>query len=241
MTYLINILRNKLTILILVCSFNSFASNCDIRGGVTGYTLALTWLPGFCKTNKFHECNEAEKYRYFNLHGLWPEKEGCGDDFGYCGKVKEPTNKCNYPEINISSDTYHQLKYVMPNAKHNGCLAKHEWWKHGTCSVFDVEQYYRISIKYVEEFNQNKFFQQFIKNNIGKLIDKEELYRYFDASYGTNAHKSLQLVCDEGNLTEIRVALPSEIRDGRIELRRIIGKAFIAKQTNCGVSFYIAN
>lgn len=53
----------------------SYANPCQLANQENSFTLALSWLPGICKFNNFSECKEVHKYRFFTLHGLWPEKK----------------------------------------------------------------------------------------------------------------------------------------------------------------------
>lgn len=226
-------------ILFLFFPFVSSAENCKLADQTDKYTLALSWLPGICKIKNLPECEQAQNYRSFVLHGLWPEKNSCGEKYSFCGQVKkEEKNFCNYPKITMSSATHHLLSYVMPNVRYEGCLERHEWWKHGSCTKYDPEHYYRIATQYTSQFNMSRFVSQYIINNLESTISKEELFKYFDADFGDNAHKALNLQCENGKLTEVKISLSKDFMDGRLELRRILELS--NKKSNCGDKIYIA-
>ena len=88
---------------------------------IGGYTLALTWSPGFCRANggktgnKF-QCGGANRFG-FTLHGLWPD--GVGKSWPqYCRRASI------LPDAVIRANLC-----ATPSAQ----LIQHEWAKHGTC------------------------------------------------------------------------------------------------------------
>ena len=229
-----------LPFLFLFFHLTSFAENCNQADTNDQYILALGWLPGICKSKKFPECAQAQNYRNFTLHGLWPEKKSCGEKYSFCGKVKkEKKNFCHYPKISMSSATHHLLAYLMPNSSYEGCLERHEWWKHGTCTKYNPEQYYRIATQYTTQFNISRFVTQYIQNNLDSSISRKELFEYFDAEFGQNAHKAIQLQCNKDILTELRISLSRTFMDGRLELRRVLEENN-NKKLNCGDKIFIA-
>lgn len=107
---------------------------------VTGYTLALSWSPEFCRTRKQSradaiQCSGESGDFGFILHGLWPETRG-PDYPQWCAINPAPVP----PAV----------------AKRNLChtpvprLLGHEWAKHGSCMVKRPETYYRISASLFE-------------------------------------------------------------------------------------------
>lgn len=102
---------------------------------ITGYTLALSWSPEFCRTrqndkNHATQCSGAYGDFGFILHGLWPETRG-RDYPQYCA----PNGPVLTPKI--ARDTL----CIMPSLR----LQSHEWQKHGSCMVKRPETYFRIS------------------------------------------------------------------------------------------------
>lgn len=97
---------------------------------VSGFVLALSWSPQFCKTrgrdDKFSSQCDVETPFGFILHGLWPDAEGQGEP-RWCRKVA-----------------------VLPKAliRQNFCstpspqLQQREWAKHGSCITRDPAVYF---------------------------------------------------------------------------------------------------
>lgn len=104
------------------------------RMAVTGYTLALSWSPEFCRLQKgdpLHrrQCSGREGRFGFILHGLWPEGPG-GRWPQWCPTAKRP-----------SPATVRANLCMMPSTR----LIAHEWAKHGSCMVRKPETYFKIS------------------------------------------------------------------------------------------------
>lgn len=102
---------------------------------VTGYTLALSWSPEFCRTRKNSapdamQCSGSHGDFGFILHGLWPETRG-PDYPQYCAPSAPPLT----PKIARNNIC------MMPSLR----LQNHEWLKHGSCMVKRPETYFRIS------------------------------------------------------------------------------------------------
>lgn len=104
------------------------------RVPVTGYTLALSWSPEFCRTRKAdrahsRQCSGKSGLFGFILHGLWPE--GSGHRYPqWCSSARHPT-----PE------TVRRQMCMMPSPR----MVAHEWAKHGTCMVRKPESYFKVS------------------------------------------------------------------------------------------------
>ena len=96
---------------------------------VTGFVLALSWSPQFCKTRGGGKNNTqctAEKPFGFILHGLWPDAEGQSEP-RWCKSVPA-----------LSRDLIRQNFCSTPSAQ----LQQHEWAKHGTCITRDPARYF---------------------------------------------------------------------------------------------------
>lgn len=98
---------------------------------VTGYTLALSWSPEFCRTRKADpasatQCSGAMGRFGFVLHGLWPEgKRGAYPQ--WCPVRRLP-----------DAQTLRRNMCTTPSAD----LLMHEWAKHGSCMARDPAAYF---------------------------------------------------------------------------------------------------
>ena len=98
-----------------------------------GYTLAVSWSPGYCRTNSYRpdarfQCGTGNRFD-FVLHGLWPD--GAGKDWPqYCRSVPA-----------LPAATVRRNICVTPSAQ----LIQHEWAKHGSCMAREADAYFTRS------------------------------------------------------------------------------------------------
>lgn len=108
----------------------------------TGYILALSWSPQFCKVNGEKEkydsqCRGGQKFGFI-VHGLWADGTGRNDP-RWCKRVPAVP-----PEV---------LKGAFC-ATPSESLMQHEWAKHGSCVEPDSARYFATSTRL---FNSLKF------------------------------------------------------------------------------------
>ena len=100
---------------------------------VTGYTLALSWSPEFCRTRQSSrrdatQCSGRSGRFGLVVHGLWPDGRSTWPQ--YCGTARTVT---------------------MPEAKRNLCmmpsprLMARQWDKHGSCMTRRPETYFKVT------------------------------------------------------------------------------------------------
>lgn len=95
---------------------------------VGGYTLALTWNPGFCRQSANRgqfQCDSANRFG-FVLHGLWPDGRGATWP-QYCA-----------PPPRLAEAEIRRNLCVMPSA----ALQRHQYAKHGSCSGLPPAAYF---------------------------------------------------------------------------------------------------
>ena len=100
---------------------------------VTGYTLALTWSPEYCRfrqdrTADRRQCSGRSGRFGFVVHGLWPEGRGAAWP-QWC------------PAPRLTSRELVRNLCMTPSA----ALLAHEWAKHGSCMVRGPEGYFKIT------------------------------------------------------------------------------------------------
>lgn len=97
---------------------------------LSGFVLALSWSPQFCKTrgrdSKFSSQCDAETPFGFILHGLWPDAEGQSEP-RWCRKVPL-----------LSKALIRQNFCSTPSPQ----LQQREWAKHGSCITRDPAVYF---------------------------------------------------------------------------------------------------
>lgn len=103
------------------------------RMPVTGYTLALSWSPEFCKPRKgdpAHALQCSGRNGEFGLivHGLWPEGRGTWPQW------------CPTPRALSPAETRRNL-CMTPSPR----VQASEWAKHGACMVRTPEAYFKVT------------------------------------------------------------------------------------------------
>ena len=103
------------------------------RTPVTGYTLALSWSPEFCKGRETHkadavQCSGANGRFGLVVHGLWPEGRGSWPQ--WC-----PTQR------KLSPAEARGNLCMIPSAR----MQATEWAKHGACMVRSPAAYFKVT------------------------------------------------------------------------------------------------
>lgn len=100
---------------------------------VTGYTLAISWSPEFCKGRETQarsqtQCSGSNGRFGFVVHGLWPEGRGSWPQ--WC------------PTLNrLRPAEARQNLCMMPSAD----LVARQWAKHGSCMTRKPETYFKVT------------------------------------------------------------------------------------------------
>ncbi|MEM7665306.1 MAG: ribonuclease T [Pseudomonadota bacterium] len=104
---------------------------------VTGYTMALSWSPAFCRTrqdSRTHRTQCSGDNGRFGLivHGLWPESRANG-------RASWP-QWCSTNGV-LSPAEVRRNMCMMPSAR----LVARQWAKHGSCMVKRPETYFKVT------------------------------------------------------------------------------------------------
>ncbi|KLV08603.1 MULTISPECIES: ribonuclease T2 family protein [Photobacterium] len=184
-------------------------NQCQIPNQHDSYVLAVSWQKGFCEHNK--NANQKPECRAINhnkltvnnltLHGLWPNRNVCGTQYGYC----EPAEP-----MRLSPSTIKAIAPWMPNFYYETDFGEYQWKKHGACQNRADDDYFLLATKLVQQVDQS-VVGQFIKANIGKSVPVTHFREMMVASLGESATQGIQLSCLNGHyLQEIRLSLPND-------------------------------
>ena len=104
----------------------------EVRARITGYTLAASWSPEYCRTRTSsaadaRQCSGRDGRFGMILHGLWPE--GAGRSAQWCAPARPP-----------GSGDLRQNLCATPSAQ----LLSHEWARHGSCMARRPATYFAI-------------------------------------------------------------------------------------------------
>ncbi len=220
-------------------------NTCNTAGLEDSYVLALSWQPAFCETDNGGgkpECqiddNETYQAGNFTLHGLWPNKQSCGKDYGFCGAIKnKPDDFCDYPQLKLSSSVRQNLQQLMPSAMAGSCLQRHEWFKHGTCQTrLTIDEYFEAAVNMTRQFNASGI-GYFMSRYIGATVTEAAFLARVDCALGADTQNSIELKCRDGNLVDVYIHL-IDLPDGDADLEALINNDRTFK-SNCGGAFKI--
>jgi len=188
-------------------------SDCHTANTYDSYVLTMTWQPGFCEHPPHldkPECSALNEGKlsigHLTLHGLWPNKKGCGTKYDSCGSTP----------LDLEEDTLTALAPWMPNCLYTGpqCkFADYEWRKHGTCQERDDDAYFKLAIDLLQRVDKSEI-GKYLKDNIGEKISVEAYKKHIEETMGKEVTDRMLLVCPNGQkgyLQEIRLQLPKVI------------------------------
>ena len=188
-----------------------------LPGNADSYVLALSWEPAFCETYGYdagkRECYTLDENSFeqqnLMLHGLWPNQNSCGHHYGFCNG-KKPQRHCSYQPLGLNSQIAKALSKYMPSYNSGSCLERHEWNKHGSCQLENVNSYFGRAIDLAKEMNRTAFVN-LIREYHGAKVSLQQLQQAIDTSFGEGSYNKIYLGCNQGKLTDIYVTLPSEL------------------------------
>lgn len=239
---------------LLACSNHAFSAQKPIKSAIAGefdsYVFSLSWQPTFCETKPDKkECKSQTPERFdaknLVLHGLWPNKNNDPKHtYGYCGvkpavkKLDKASTWCKMPALDLSDETKADLTKYMPG--YASCLQNHEWYKHGTCSGMDPNEYFITASKLVAESDATSF-NKLLAANIGKFVKADDLLDAFEQDFGSGSRKSVGLYCQNVNgssmLSEVQMYLSNPLsKEG---LKESLIQPQTTSQGNCPDQIYI--
>jgi ribonuclease T2 len=144
-------------------------SRADVRRvtPVTGYTLALSWSPEFCKGRESQaaqklQCSRDHGEFGFILHGLWPE-----------GKTAAYPQYCARAPVKVPASVVRKTLCAMPSQT----LIAHQWDKHGSCMTGDPARYFQtatsvyraIQLPDMERLSRRSLTHGMLKRELARL------------------------------------------------------------------------
>ncbi len=223
------------------------AVSCNVAGEEDSYVFAVSWQPAFCEGHSDKpECKVDDPNSYqaknFTLHGLWPNKNSCGTNYGFCGEYKSAVRPfCDFNPVPMNANTLKELEGVMPSAAYGSCLQRHEWYKHGTCQTeWGADGYFEHAIHLLADFNGDpgQGMAAFMTANLGKRVDVAQLNETVDQLFGDGAHLRMQYSCNRDNkLQDIYINLPAKLSHN--SLGYLIQQAAEGYRNKCGDSFIV--
>lgn len=186
-------------------------------GMADAHVLALSSQPGFCQTYGYEkgkpECANLSSSSYqanhLTLHGLWPNQESCGQNYGFCG-VSPQSKHCDYTPLKLSASVAENLRKYMPSYNYGSCLERHEWYKHGSCQILSSDDYFALAMRLTKEMNQTPF-GQYLTAHRGEVVQLSSLRELIEQSFGSSNADKVSLTCKNGILVDVYLQLPALI------------------------------
>ncbi|ARG96333.1 ribonuclease T2 family protein [Legionella micdadei] len=186
-------------------------------GFADSYVLALSWLPAFCQTRGYreskpeclHSLPNSFQASHLVLHGLWPNQQTCGQEYGFCNE-RIHTHYCDYPPVRLSTIVASNLRQMMPSYAYGGCLERYEWSKHGSCQTLSPDDYFSLAIRLSREANSTPL-GKFLHEHVGATVLRVQLREAIRQSFGQNTVSKVYLRCKKDLLVDLYIQLPALI------------------------------
>lgn len=131
------------------------------QGAPREYLLSLSWDRGFCETpggRSTPRCYVQQVTSFAATHlsltGLSPMPE----DRVFClpeSQRYQSLAACDLPKVKLPQELALRLPRIMPSSMM--CLDRYEWFRHGTCSELDVNNYFRLAFDLVNSMTETRF------------------------------------------------------------------------------------
>ena len=176
------------------------------RAPVTGYTLALSWAPEYCRFRQERaadrrQCSGSSGRFGFVVHGLWPE-----------GRGTAWPQWCPAPRRLGARELARNLCMTPSTA-----LLAHEWAKHGSCMARTPEGYFKAT-RILWNSLRWPDFDRIARNDA--LTAGQVRKAFADANrHWEPAHVGL-VVNERGWLEEMRLCYGKDFMPARCDARR---------------------
>jgi ribonuclease I len=168
------------------------------------YTFALTWQPGFCKTDGGCLANQPHGAP-IGLHGLWASRPRSLIDRG----ISAPQwwrHGCDYYHHSdrappLSASMLARLNRDMPHLRHP--LLRHEYDKHVQCFGFDATTFFDTELAMRRRVIDSAFGRYLIVTAQGHEVRHKDVIGVFMRAFGTRQSAALQLRCGRDRRGEV--------------------------------------
>ena len=234
-------MRTLLALLLMTAMVSAAFAEGPQSGDFDGYAFSLSWQPAFCESH--HDKKECKSWKagdfaasHLVLHGLWPNQRNDKEhDYGFCNvpaEVKaldDSGNWCQMPDLNLSRATKDELGRVMPGCQ--SCLQNHEWYRHGTCSGMQPDEYFTKAAGFVEGIAKTKL-GTLLSANVGKRVTMVMLKTSAKEAYGEKG-ANLRFICKNGVLTEVRMYLVKDISNASVITADMLVSPGLDENSSC--------
>ena len=172
---------------------------------VTGYTLALSWSPEFCKPRESSpshrvQCSGSNGRFGMVVHGLWPQGQRTWPQ--WCKQ-----------QNTLTPAELRKAMCMMPNAR----LVARQWAKHGSCMTRRPETYFGVTRVLWESLRIPEYDRISREDNLtaGRIRTA-----FAEANPGIPASAVGVKLNERGWLQELRICYSKRFRPSRCDNRR---------------------
>lgn len=181
------------------------------RMPITGYTMALSWSPEFCKNREMQsrhrsQCSGRNGRFGLVMHGLWPEGSGTR------GRSNWP-QWCPTARVPSPAETRRNM-CMMPSAR----LVARQWAKHGSCMAQRPQTYFKVT---------RTLWNGYAKPDFDRLSRQDALTAgdirtaFADANQGLEPQHVGVKLNERGWFEELRVCLDKRFRPRSCDSQRL--------------------
>lgn len=156
------------------------------------YLLSLSWSPNYCLTHEDDRAQCNRKGLGFVLHGLWPQFDA-GDYPQYCRG-----------EQSLSAPAAALGQTIYPSPR----LMEHEWQSHGSCSGLDAVSYFKTADRALASLQVPQMLEA---PPHSLMISGAQIVAEFRSANPRLPENTVTVVCNHGQLSEVRVCLTREL------------------------------
>ena len=175
---------------------------------VTGYTLALSWTPEFCRLREgdrrhVRQCSGRAGRFGFTVHGLWPDS---GTSWPQWCRSSDPPAAALRPNLCMSPDVR---------------LLARQWAKHGSCMTNRPRTYFRVTRILYNGLQWPDFVRLSREDDLNAGMVRE---RFADANPGWFEEAIGVRLNERGWLEELRLCYDKRFMPTACDARRIGAK-----------------
>ncbi|CAI0446358.1 unnamed protein product [Linum tenue] len=130
---------------VVACSWLSFLAPTSNAQNFDFFYLVMQWPPAFC--NQPGARCKPRIPRTFTIHGMWPQTNSGGSPQDCPGAVPDVRRSGQVDEatLGLMDRQWPNLKRVR-RGNGNSQFWTYEWNKHGTCSGWSLQSYFRATV-----------------------------------------------------------------------------------------------
>ncbi|XAO72179.1 MAG: hypothetical protein AAYR33_04600 [Acetobacteraceae bacterium] len=208
------------------------------------YTIALSWLPGFCLVS--HQCTAMMTHEnLIGLHGAWPSEPKSLENAGLPEKIWEQRGCQAVPigahsrATSISEETQAAFRRVTADTGRD--LVAHEAEKHLACLDLDPDKTIRSALKVRDDFLHTET-AAFLRAGVGKKMSRAAFFASVRRDWPRFPNGGIVLRCRRDTmkraiLVEVQLALNPATMEGFPHMGAFASVS--GRRSSCPAKFFL--